>query len=251
MSNTITREQFASAVASAISSVHHLYHEVDRLITGLRESLAEEPESLNPIRGTFGKSGRDQTRLIIRNEYGALFASMLNDEDGGDENEDDAEDEGDEVKTNIPVPRVASALPPEIASSQPLLAVRVVMYDPQKQRSFEPQIQYAVMSKWTVGKGIWTPDQRFLLFKSMLRRIPRALAEGASLSKGARIITKAKVTSVVGSKRGSKRGDERQLGCQLPSGVETVALYSLDAAEELDRLARSMKAMWSKAVNAS
>ena len=81
MSSTITPEQFASAVAAAISSVRHLYSEVDRLVSGLRERQADEPDSLSPVSLTFAKAGRDQTRLVVRNEYSALFAPTVSDDE--------------------------------------------------------------------------------------------------------------------------------------------------------------------------
>src|ERR1035441_6417369 len=62
MSNSITREEFASAVASTITSVHHLYREVDRLITGLRDRLVEEPDSLPFLAGVFSKAGGSRPR---------------------------------------------------------------------------------------------------------------------------------------------------------------------------------------------
>ena len=65
MSN-ITHEEFASAVAATILSVHHLYREVARLIEGLRNALGEEPGALIPVRGsTFGKSGLNPTRVVV------------------------------------------------------------------------------------------------------------------------------------------------------------------------------------------
>src|ERR1017187_1299467 len=98
MSGTITQEQFASAVASAISSVHHLYREVDRLMSGLREGLAEEPEPLAPFIG-FAKACRNQTRLVIRNEYGALFVPIASNVEIGDEDDEEgSDDEGDDTE---------------------------------------------------------------------------------------------------------------------------------------------------------
>jgi len=55
----ITREQFASAVAAAVSSVHHVYRALDRLLLELRQSLAEPPTPLVYVHGTVGKSGGD------------------------------------------------------------------------------------------------------------------------------------------------------------------------------------------------
>ena len=243
MSNTVTREQFASAVASAISSVHHLYREVDRLMSGLRDRLADEPDSLSPVSLTFAKAGRDQTRLMVRNEYSALFAPTVSDDEGGDEDEEEFDEEGDEAEDEDMGLKKSKRVPAEIAANIPLLAVRIVMYDPQKPDSLEPQIQYAAMSEWTVGKGQWSPGQRFQLRRTMLRRIPKALASGLALAKGARLTTKAAVKSA-----GAKKGDDRRLACRLPTGVETVALYTLDTADGLDHLVQSMKAMWNEAV---
>jgi len=216
--SSITREEFASAVAAAISSVQHLYREVDCLIVGLRDMLAEEPNSLIPVRGTLGKSNRDQSRLVIRNEYGALFAPAIIDDDDEDVEEEDEElddNADDEVET------VRRKRPPaEIAADQPLLAIRVAMYDPQKPDSFEPQIQYALMSQWAIGKNAWAPDQRFLLARYMLRRVPRALSISTVVPAGGRLMTRAKVKRAVGG----KKSDDHRLGCMLPAGVKAVPL---------------------------
>jgi len=235
--SSITREEFASAVAAAISSVQLLYREVDHLIVGLRDMLAEEPISLVPLRGTLGKSGRSQSRLVIRNEYGALFTPAIIEEDDEDAEEDDeelddnAEDADDDIE-----PARRKRPPAEIAADQRLLAMRIAMYDPQKPDSSEPQIQYALMTQWAIGKNAWVPDQRFVLARNMLRRVPRALAIGASIPWGGRLMTSAEV--------GGKRSKDRQLGCVLPAGVEAVSLYSLDSATALRNLAEQMKTMW-------
>jgi len=245
MSSSVTREQFASAVASAISSVHHLYREVDRLMSGLRDRLADEPASLSPVSLTFAKAGRDQTRIVVRNEYSALFAPTVSDDEDGDEDEEEFDEERDETEDEDIGLKKGKRSPATIAASVPLLAVRIVMYDPLKRDALEPQIQYAVMSEWTVGKEPWNPEHQFQLRRNMLRRIPRALSSGLSLTKGARITTTALV-KIPGS---TKKGGERRLGCQLPNGMETNALYTLDAAEGLDHLVQSMKAMWNAAIH--
>jgi hypothetical protein len=237
----ITRDEFASAVAAAISSVQHLYREVDHLIVGLRHMLAEEPNSLIPVRGTLGKSGRSQSRLVIRNEYGALFAPAIIDEDDEDAEEEDEEldDTAEDADDDIETAR-RKRPPAEIGADQALLALRIAMYDPQKPDSFEPQIQYAVMSQWVIGKNAWAPDQRFVLARYMLRRVPRALSMSAGIPRGGRLITSAKVKRAVGG----KKSDDRRLGCMLPAGVEAFPLYSLDSATALRQLAERMKTMW-------
>ena len=57
----ITREEFASAVAATIESVHHLYREVARLNVGLREALSEGADALVPVRGS-GSVSRPSSR---------------------------------------------------------------------------------------------------------------------------------------------------------------------------------------------
>jgi hypothetical protein len=239
--SSITREDFTSAVAAAISSVQHLYREVDHLITGIRDMLAEEPNSLVPVRGTLGKSGRNPSRLVIRNEYGVLFAPAIIDGDDDDaeeedeeldENAEDADEEVDNARRKRP--------PAEIEADQALLAMRIVMYELQKPDSFEPQIQYAVMSQWGIGKNAGASDQRFLLARSMLRRVPRALSLSTQTPKGSRLVTSARIKRAVGG----KKSDDRRLSCVLPAGVATVPLYSLDSATALGHLSEQMKAMF-------
>jgi hypothetical protein len=244
MSNTITREEFAAAVISAISSVHHLYREVDRLIAGLGDRLAEEPDSLVLVPGVFRKAGRAQARRIIRNEYGLLFTPEIAEGDEGDEDEDEGEDEGDEPEDEVNQ-KARKGAPAQIGAAQSLVAVRIVVFDPQKGESFEPQVQYAVMNHWTVGNKPWDEKEIFVLRKSLLKRIPRALG-GSDLTKGSKLTTKATVSSSVGA----KRAEGRQLCCFLPVGVETIPLYDLDSADALDRLGKNMKLMWNSALNA-
>jgi hypothetical protein len=238
MSNTITREEFASAVGSTISSIHHLYREVDRLITGLRERLVEGPDSFSFLVGIFGKAGTNQTRRIIRNEYSALFAPIIGEDDDGDEDEDEVEDDGDEPEEELNH-KPGKGTPAQIGAKQALLAVRIVLVDPQKRDSFEPQVQYAVMNHWSVGNKPWDSKEVFEVRKSVLKRVPRALG-GSDLTKGSKLTTKA----TVNSSPGAKRADGRQLCCLLPVGAETIPLYDLDSADALDRLGVNMKLMW-------
>ena len=131
----------------------------------------------------------------------------------------------------------------EIADDQPLLAVRVAVFDPSNPESFEPTIQYAVMSDWALGDASTDRvGQRFELQSSMVRRIPRAFGIGAEKGKGLR--TSAGVKRVIRSKKkagGSKKRNERRLSCLLPLGITTVPLFTLNTAEELDRLVESIK----------
>ena len=233
----ITRENFASAVAATISSVHHLYREVERLNKELRDALNEE---LIPVRGSaYGKSRLNPTGFVVRDAYGVLFKPIVSDEEvdaaEDDEEESDADsDEGGDGGTGSPV---------ELAADQPLMAVRVVLYDLRKQDGIEPQIQFGVMSNWRVGGGETTEGQRFILDRSKLRRVPLSLGAAVGIGQGRRFQTNATVKSVEGTKH--KKG-ARKLSYQLPAGVETEPLYSLDSPEELRKLADRVRIMWAK-----
>jgi len=244
MTNSITREEFASAVAATISSIHHLYREVDRLITGISDRLLEEPDPLKLYGGAFRKAGRDQTRRMIRDEYSALFVpAMGNDEDGDDEEDEEEEpEEGDEAEEEDLITK-KKRTPPQIRGDESLLAVRIVMYDAQKRELLEPQIQYAVMNLWTVGNKAWDPKDVYVLRWGVLRKIPKAL-NAPNLVEGSPLKTKAAVKSIPGV----KKADGRQLSCVLPKGVGTLPLYNLDTAEALDKLCQDMKLMWQAAV---
>ena len=242
----ITREGFASAVAATIASVHHLYREVARLNVELREALSEEPGALISVRGSsFGKPRVNPTRFVIRDAYGVLFKPVVSDEEM-----DTAEDDEEEPDTETDSGGTRSH-PVELMADQPLLAVRVVLYDPRKlgrDDEVEPQILFGVMSDWKVDSDEAKTEQ-FTLDRSMLRRVPLSLRAGGGTGHASRLQTNASVKSVkhvVGAKH-KKIKKNRKLSCQLPVGVETEPLYSLDSPEELNKLVGRIRTMWAKA----
>ena len=121
-----------------------------------------------------------------------------------------------------------------------MLAVRVAMHHPQSAGEFEPQIQYAVLKNWKIGKVEVQPGETIVLARYMLRKVPRSLAHAAGATPGAHLPTKAAVKAGPGR----KRRDDRLLSCKLPAGARSVPLYALDSAAELKQLADQMKEMW-------
>jgi hypothetical protein len=241
----LTADQFQLAVAAAIEGVENLYRQVDLLIAKLREQLAKDPDPLTLIRGTLGKSGKeDSKRVVVRYEYGALFEPATDDEDDlddEDDEDDDSEDEDvdDAVASKSKEKRKGGRH--EIVAGQPLLAVRIGMFDPRKRTSFAPEVQFAVMSDWALGDSATQPDDRFSLQSYMLRKITRALADRTGTPSGTRIKTSAAARST----SGASKGKSRKLSCALPAGVLAVPLYSISNAEALEKLADRVKAMWS------
>jgi len=247
MSN-VTREEFAAAVTAAVSSVHHLYREVDRLFIGLRDALADGVDPFAPVPGTIQKSGKDPGRLIVRNEYGALFRPAVADEGGDDEEEDDDEDDGqdddasgeDGAGEDDNDGRKRRRKPAQIAVGDMLLAIRIALYDPREPEGFEPHIEYAVMTDWAIGSGIKAQvDQPFVLAWHMLRRIPRAIGSGRRVGKEGRLVTRATVKRFPGV----KKGVDRHLTCKV-HGLKTLPLFPLQSAEELDRLVQEIRGAW-------
>ena len=148
--------------------------------------------------------------------------------------ESDADaDDGGQGRTRRPV---------ELVADLPLLAVRMVIYDPRKQDGIEPQIQFGVMSDWRVGSDEATEGQRFILARAMLRRVPLSLGAAVGSGQARRLQANATVKRVEGTKH--KKSKDLKLSCQLPVGVETVPLYSLDSPEELRTLANRVRTMW-------
>ena len=190
----ITREGFTSAVAATIASVHHLYREVARLNVELREALSEEPSALISVRGSsFGKPRVNPTRFVIRDAYGVLFKPVVSDEEM-----DTAEDDEEEPDTETDSGGTRSR-PVELVADQPLLAVRVVLYDPRKlgrDDEVEPQIQFSVMFDWKVDSDEATDGQQFTLDRSMLRRVPLSLGAGVGTGHASRLQINASVKSV-------------------------------------------------------
>lgn len=241
----LTAEQFQLAVAAAIEGVENLYRQVDLLIAKLREQLAEDPDPLALIRGTLGKSGKeDSKRVVVRYEYGALFEPATEDEeelDDEDDEDDDSEDEDVDGSVTSKSKGKRKGGRHDIVAGQPLLAVRIGMFDPRKRTSFAPEVQFAVMTDWALGDSTSQADDRFSLQSYMLRRVTRALADRTGMPSGARIKTSAAARSITGT----SKGKSRKLTCALPAGVEAVPLYSINNAEALEKLADRIKVMWS------
>jgi hypothetical protein len=233
--SSLDRIQFAAAVAAAISGVHHLYREVDRLIASLQESIGKAPDSLAIVRATLRKSDADRDRLVIRHDYGLLF-TPAEEEDEPEDLGDDVEDEEAEVDASEGRKK---RNPLELSSDQPLLAVRIALYDPRHRDDFEPSVRFAVLSEWATGSQPSAGGQRYSIARYMLRRVPRVL-EADTVAKGDRVTTDAVVAKV----KGSKKSDGRRLSCRLPSGVQGVSLFALDSAAALDEIAERMKASW-------
>ncbi len=240
----LTAEQFQLSVAAAIEGVENLSRQVDLLLAKLREQLAEDPDPLKLIRGTLGKAGKeDSKRVIVRYEYGALF-EPADDEEGLDEEDDEDDDSEDEdaddaVDSQSKGKRKGGRH--EVVAGQPLLAVRIGMFDPRKRASFTPEVQFAVMSDWALGDSATQPEERFRLQPYMMRRVARALADRTGTPSGTRIRTSAAARSA----SGATKGKSRKLTCALPAGVVGVPLYSINNAETLEKLADGIKTMWS------
>ena len=76
----------------------------------------------------------------------------------------------------------------------------------------------------------------------MLRRVPLSLGAAVGSGQARRLQANATVKRVEGTKH--KKSKDLKLSYQLPVGVETVPLYSLDSPEELRTLANRVRTMW-------
>ena len=237
--NELTQEQFRAAVVGGISGLEHLYREVAHLVARLREALAKQPEPLALKRGTLGKSGKEGSHFVVRYDYGLLFEPAVEDDEDSEDDEDGDEDDETEESPKAAGRKKGNRGLHQLIASQPVLAVRIVMYDPRRREEFEPQIQFAVMTDWVFGDLPARPDARFMLKSSMLKRVARALAERVGVEKGTRIRTTATARRTGGGQKGKLR-----LSCLLPEGVEAASLYSIDSDEALERFAQRMKGMW-------
>jgi hypothetical protein len=231
----LTRQQFASAVSATLSSVHHLYREIHRLISGLKEQLGETPDPLTLFGGTVARSGRDQGRLVVRNEYALLFKPSGDDEEDPDD-EDEEADDGEEIE---PSPRRRRA-PATFATSDAFLGIVLSIYDPRGPESFEPHLSYGVMSSWSVGGKALAPTSKLILARYMLRRIPRAI-----LQPGLRPRDRVQTTATVKSAEGLKKVADRRLSCKLPLGVKAIPLFKMEGAASLQAAVDTMKEMYS------
>lgn len=230
--NELSRQDFAVAVNDAIAAVRHLYREVDLLVQGVREQLAAT-ESLGQMRGTFAKSGKGMNRLIVRFEYGALFAPV----DDADLEDDGDDDDGLDADNGDAEPPKRKKIE---LTDQRLLCLRIALHPVTPETSFEPIIEYAVMDQWRVGDAVIPAGASVALPSYMLKRIPPSLADRIDSKPGTLLRTRAAAHKGSGPRaKGGKR-----LSCHLPQGVKSVPLYELKEPSHLLGLAADMATMW-------
>jgi hypothetical protein len=244
----VSRQQFTEAVHAALGSLWHLYREVDRLNTALRDTLQREPLRFHSVGGTSsGKGSSDEDRLVVRNWYGRLYG--VEGSDGADDADEDAEpeEESDEgLEEGRPRRR---RRPVRIPQDTPLLAVKVVLFDPTSAAPVEPELQYVVIGDWALGTGGAKLPARgaFELEKLMLRRLLKAIPATTPPDAGRRILTRAKVRKAKGMKGVKGKGD-RRLGFRCLGDVVAIPLFKCDSAAALDQLVDDVKAYWRKVV---
>jgi hypothetical protein len=242
----VARKQFAEAVAASVSSVQHLYREVDRLIAVLRDAFLEEPDPFRVVPGTLRSSGKGSDRWVIRNEYALLFErSDDEDSDEEDKSEEPEDDGDDDDERDADSGGSGKKKPPvELASDDLYFVLRIALAEPRPSADFEPCLQYAVLGDWGLGSNGTRPKDGgpLTVRQNMLRKIPRILGARPDVTR--RILTSVKV-DLKGT--GLSKSADRRLSCRLLGGVQTILLCELDAAAELDRKAAEIKKYWTEA----
>jgi hypothetical protein len=241
----VSRQEFAEAVHAALGSVWHLCREVDRLNLALRDELQQEPLRFQSLGGFSSgkKSGDNEDRRVIRNWFGRIYT--VGDTQAGEEADGDADEEaddgGDDESTKGHGGRLVSIWP-----ERPFLSVKLVLFDPAASDVIEPEIQYVVLGDWAYGAARlkFPAGAPFTLDREMLRRLLRAVPSAGSTTKGKSIMTGAKV----GKPKGDKKKGDRRLSFRCLGAVQTAALYELDSAAALEKLARDIKTHWKAVV---
>jgi len=221
----MTAGDFAAAVHAAVEGVRHLYRELNRLNLALVEALEAEPSSLSSLLGR-GKAEKEG-RTTVRDWYGQLFRSAdLEDEDLA-EDDDDAEDDAEDDSTKD---GVLVTLDPD----QPLLGVKLIVYDAPRGAEFQPQIAYAVLRDWGIGKAGQKIDAPFEVKRAMLKKLPRSIDTGGEPKR---------IVSAVRVGKGGKKGD-RRLSFKVAGAVQSKPLFDLSGPDSVLSLAAAMKEHW-------
>jgi len=235
--------QFASAVASTIQGVAHLYRELDHLNQSLLQSLAAAPDPLRFLIGTpLEPSNRDELDRHIRDQYHFLLepGEPVGEEldgaaDGGDDDDDNGGENGRRMTHKA-----------TIDPATPYLAVSVILHDPVRPVQ-EPHIRYLVLRDCAVGAGAKAPPQRdtpIVIARHLAVRALRKLDLAGEHDPQRRILTAAKAQG-----RGGRHA-ESLISVRVPLPPKTKPLFELEGIESIDRLAQDMKAHWRAARDA-
>lgn len=236
----LTQREFSTAVAATIEGAHHFYREIGRLYVGLREALQGEPNPFVALGGYVAKPSRDPDRTTVRSFFGQLFEPNLSGEDSEEDEEEDDETEGEDDSA----PK-SKRTPAVIVANQPLLIVKLKLFDPKLLGQFDPEVQYAVLGDWICGTSSRksTPDEQYLLARHMIRRIVKAFDANTVLPDGQWTMTRA----MVKAKRGVKSQD-RRLGFRVLGKAKRTPIFNLDTGESIDALTNAIQDHWTEVV---
>jgi hypothetical protein len=230
---SLTADQFAAAVHAAITGVRHLYRELSLLNMALVEALATEPDPLVRLLPT-GK-GTGKAAAVVRDWHGQLFRpaeEVDEDEEALEDDLDDAEDTEEEAVSAKRSTKILTFEP-----DQPLLALKLTVYEAGRGAQFQPELLYAVLNDWTIGKPGRKIDNAFQVKRYMLKRVPKAIELGVDRKP---IVSGAKIAG-----KGGKRVD-RRLGFTVSGSVQSKRLFELSGPDSVAQLATEIKDHWKR-----
>jgi hypothetical protein len=223
----ITREQFAQAVTATLRTVRHLHRELAKVYDELRDALEIEPSMLRQIVSPTDLKNRvrgEMKRPGLSEVYTAMFAESLDGDEGEEEDADDSEKPSRNVLTLQP--------------DQPVLAVKIMLLDNRSDTGSEPQILYTVLTDWRVGQHGDRPKE-IKVRRYMTRRIPNIVDPGLVETTRSSVRTRASVL-------GGKGQGNRSLYCRVAAPVQSVAIYTLDGAQAVEKLAADILNLWQR-----
>jgi hypothetical protein len=140
---------------------------------------------------------------VIRFDYGVLYRADDSESDEDIDEEAGLDDDLDaDEKPDMPRKKARMI---ELDPQQPLLPVRMLLYDHRRPDEFEPQILYTVLGEWRCGPKLPVPKEGelFRMKRSMAKRIVRAINHRTDTPVGDRLATRA---AVLGRGGGTRKG---------------------------------------------
>lgn len=172
MTDTLTQDQFRTAVADATAAVLNVYREVDAMFRELAAALADgEPSFSMLVKRLVPGSGRkNPDARYLRNYVAAVFAPVNSVPE--DEEEEDGEDE-EEEEEDAPKTKQKRAILVPVGSG--IVLARAAIYD-RSVPNFEPHLMMAVLTNCRVdvptepNAQVRVPRSRFKTIQSALGR---------------------------------------------------------------------------------
>lgn len=173
MTEPLTREQFRTAVADAVSGVLNVYREVDALFRDISAALSDGEPRFAPFikRIVPGSGSKNPDARYLRNYQASIFVAAADATEEDDDEDDEDDEEGADDEEAEPSRKEKRVLTFRVGSA--MLVARAAIYD-RSRPAFEPNLMIGTLANCRLDANL-APDTLLRSKPGRFKRIFRVI----------------------------------------------------------------------------